>query len=243
MKNIKELNIDNLTALWTKVGKQVGSYNNVNGIEYSAVNKSQWPNKIWLKEVLNTKLIDGLVNQMTVAEIDFVFPHWDIYSDETFSIDLNRFVQKSEQTAMSLKLDQPFELSNLLTFKRVSNDEDANLWASIYPKCFGYVISEEILAKTKEEISYYLFYTNNELVGTAIYFPTDKLAGIHGVGIIPEMRKKGFAEEIMKILLNKALSEGISFATLQASPLGKGIYKRLGFSEDFTIKNYGLERS
>lgn len=241
MKNIKELNIDNLTALWKKVGKQAGSYSDINGIEYSAVNKSQWPNKIWVKGGLKTKLMEGLVEQMITSEIDLVFPHWDIYSDETFNIDLNRFIQKSEQTGMSLKLDQPFELSNLLTFKRVSNDGEANLWASIYPKCFGYVISEEILAKTKEEISYYLFFTNDDVVGTAIYFPSKAIIGIHGVGIIPEMRKKGFAEEIMKILLNKAISNDITYATLQASPLGKGIYKRLGFSEDFSIKNYGLK--
>jgi ribosomal protein S18 acetylase RimI-like enzyme len=241
MKNINELNIANLTALWTKVGRLVGNYSKVNACESSVVNHSQWPNKIWIKEGLNTKLLDQLTEQIAASKIDLVFPHWNIYLDEIKDLASDTFIQKSEQTGMSLKLDQAFELSNSLNFKRVSEIEDARLWVSIYPKCFGYVISEEILSKTKDEIAFYLFYANDELVGTAIYFPTNEVVGIHSVGIIPEMRKKGFAEEIMKILLNKAISESISYATLQASPLGKGIYKRLGFTEDFTIKNYGLK--
>ena len=240
MKNINELNIANLTALWTKVGRLVGDYNEVKACESSSVKHSQWPNKIWVKEGLKAQLLDHLAEQMIASEIDLIFPHWDIYADEIENIASDFFIQKSEQTGMSLKLDQAFEISNLLTFKRVSEPEDAKLWTSIYPKCFGYVISEEILSKTKNEIAYYLFYANEEIVGTAIYFPTEEVVGIHGVGILPEMRKKGFADEIMKILLNKAISESIPYATLQASPLGKGIYKRLGFTEDFSIKNYGL---
>jgi len=240
MENINELNVANLTALWKKVGVLVGSYNKVNACEISVVNHSQWPNKIWVKEGLNAKLIHSLQEQMVSSEIDLVFPHWETNADGTSALASEGFKQKSEQTGMSLQLDQSFELSNLLTFNRVSNIEEAKLWSSVYPRCFGYVISEEILANTNDEIAYYLFYSDDDIVGTAIYFPTEQVVGIHGVGIVPEMRKKGFAEEIMKILLNKALSEGFSYATLQASSLGKGIYKRLGFMEDFTIKNYGL---
>lgn len=156
------------------------------------------------------------------------------------NVGLANFLQKSEQTGMSLQLDKLFELSDVLTYKRVSTVADAHLWSAIYPQCFGYIISEEILVKTKHDIAYYLFYANDEIVGTAIYFPSELVLGIHGVGIVPAMRKKGFAEEIMRILLNKAIEDGFAYATLQASPLGKGIYKRLGFTEDFTIKNYGL---
>ena len=70
-----------------------------------------------------------------------------------------------------------------------------------------------------------------------MYF-TGKIAGIHGVGVIPSYRRKGFAEEIMKVLLNDALEYGADYSTLQASNMGKGIYERLGYSEDFLISNY-----
>lgn len=238
MENINQLNIANLTSLWSKVAQMVGHYTNESDYELSLVKNSEWPNKIWIKQALTQELLTAISHQMASCEQTLVFPHWDIYANEGPAITLEDFTQKSFQTGMSLLLNKSFNSSNSLTFKRVSNTSEAKLWAEIYPKCFGYVIGEEILIRTMDEIEYNLFYFNDELVGTAIYHPSEQVAGIHGVGIVPEMRRRGFAEEIMYILLNRAIADGIPYATLQASELGKGIYKRLGFTEDFIIKNY-----
>lgn len=78
-------------------------------------------------------------------------------------------------------------------------------------------------------------------IGTLTLFQTEKIMGIHGVGVIPEMRKKGFAEEIMKFAINEAIDADAQYAQLQASDLGKDIYRRLGFEDLFLIKNYVLE--
>jgi len=238
MEDINKLNIANLTSLWSKVGQMVGHYTNENGYELSFVKNSEWPNKIWINQPLTQELLTALSQQMASCEQTLVFPHWDIYANDGTAIALEGFTQKSFQTGMSLQLNKSFTSSNSLTFKRVYNTSEAKLWAEVYPKCFGYVISEEILTHTMDEIEYNLFYCNDKLVGTAIYHPDESVAGIHGVGIVPEMRRRGFAEEIMYMLLNRAIASGIPYATLQASELGKGIYKRLGFSEDFIIKNY-----
>jgi len=242
MKNINKLNIDNLTSIWTKVGQAAGHYVNENGYELSSVQNSEWPNKIWIKQPLTNELLARLSEKTISTESNLIFPHWDIYTSEVPEIVWTDFTQKSVQTGMSLPLNEPFPLSNSLKFKRVSSVAEAKLWTEVYPRCFGYRISEEILIRTMDEIEYHLFYFNDELVGTAIFYPTEEVAGIHGVGIVPEMRKRGFAEEIMQILLNRAIVARIPYATLQASELGKGIYKRLGFTEDFTIKNYLIKR-
>jgi hypothetical protein len=42
----------------------------------------------------------------------------------------------------------------------------------------------------------------------------------------------------MGFVLNRAIILGASHVTLQASAMGKGLYDKLGFREDFTIKNY-----
>ncbi len=78
-------------------------------------------------------------------------------------------------------------------------------------------------------------------IGTLTLFQTGNVMGIHGVGVIPEMRKKGFAEEIMKFAINEAIDVGCEYAQLQASALGKGIYTRLGFEDLFLITNYQLK--
>lgn len=240
MENINKLNIDNLTSLWTKVGQAVGHYMSENEYELSLVQNSEWPNKIWIKQAPTNELLIGISQRMASCEQHLVFPLWNIYPTEGSEIIPADFIQKSVQTGMSLQLEEPFPSSSSLTFKRVSTTAEAKLWAEIYPKCFGYMIGEEILIRTMDKIEYNLFHFNDELVGTAIYYPNEQVAGIHGVGVVPEMRRRGFAEEIMYILLNRAITAGIPYATLQASELGKGIYKRLGFSEDFIIKNYVL---
>ncbi len=67
--------------------------------------------------------------------------------------------------------------------------------------------------------------------------------GVHSVGIPPEMRRKGYAKQIMKLLINSAVDNACDYMTLQASDMGKNLYLNLGFKEQFTIKNYKLQQS
>ncbi len=66
------------------------------------------------------------------------------------------------------------------------------------------------------------------------------IIGIHSMGIIPEMRGKGFAEQMMRTILNQAVEQGFERATLQASSMGKGLYLKLDFEQQFAMSNYGL---
>jgi len=80
----------------------------------------------------------------------------------------------------------------------------------------------------------------NEVIGTALLYISNGIAGVHSVGVIPAMRKMGFAEEIMKMLINMSIAGDASFCVLQASKMGIGIYTRLGFKEDFLFTHYHL---
>ncbi len=55
------------------------------------------------------------------------------------------------------------------------------------------------------------------------------------------MRRKGYAEQIMKLLINIATEEGVDYMTLQASDMSKNLYLKLGFEEQFTIKNFKIQ--
>lgn len=72
-------------------------------------------------------------------------------------------------------------------------------------------------------------YYQNEPVGTAILFQINKVSGIHGVGVISGMRRRGFAEQIMKRLINMAVENDSQHVTLQASAMGRNIYLKLSF--------------
>jgi len=64
------------------------------------------------------------------------------------------------------------------------------------------------------------------------------VAGIHSMGILPAQRRKGYAEEILIHMLHAAKLEGAAYATLQASEMGRGLYAKMGFQQDFQIKTF-----
>ena len=238
-QNLKEANIQNLTSLWEMAARPFGALVKSPKLNYCLIENSDWPNRLWFNERFTGEAVKLAVEKVTSASQKLLVPFWDINGHNSSELlEEQGFKVLFEQVAMALKPEQPFSLQNSLTYKLVSCETDAKLWAEIYPLAFGYKIGQEVLMKTGKEISYYLFYYQNKAAGTAILYHKDGVSGIHGVGVIPEMRRKGLAEEIMRILLNKSIEMKAEYATLQASAMGKTLYLKLGFEEQFLIRNY-----
>lgn len=242
MKNINliEDNINNLTGLWKTVTAPFLAYHTNDLLEHTKIENSGWPNKLWSRKDISKNDVIEISKIIKVNPI-VSFPYWDIYETKSNELlEANGFTLKTEQVAMALKLDEKFTLQNNLSFKRVSTEQDAKTWADLYPHAFGYVISKEILIQNYNNVHFYLVSLDNQPIGTFMLFQTQNTVGIHGVGVIPEMRRKGFAEEIMKYALNLSIDLNADYAQLQASAMGKDIYTRLGFEDLFVIKNYVL---
>lgn len=240
MKNIDliEENINNLTQLWKTAGIPFLSYHKSDTFEYCKIENSGWPNKLWLRKDITKNDIPD-IKKLMQTHSGLVLPYWDIYKTKPYEIlEAYGFTVKTEQVAMALKLDQKFTLQNNLSFKRISNEQDAKIWSDLYPNAFGYVISKEILIHNHNDVQFYLVSLEEKPIGTFMHFQTGNNIGIHGVGVIPEMRRKGFAEEIMKFALNLSIDLKADYALLQASAMGKDIYTKLGFEDLFVIKNY-----
>ncbi|MFH6998625.1 GNAT family N-acetyltransferase [Flavobacterium sp. FlaQc-57] len=243
MKNtiLIEDNINNLTGLWKTVGTPFLSYHKNETFEYCKIENSDWPNKLWFRNDITKNDLPDIKKTMQ-DNSGLVLPYWDIFKTKSYEIlDAYGFNIKTEQVAMALKLNHKFVVQNSLSFKRVSNEQDAKIWSDLYPNAFGYVISKEILIHNHNNVQFYLVSLEEKPIGTFMLFQTQKNIGIHGVGVIPEMRRKGFAEEIMKFALNLAIDLKADYALLQASAMGKDIYTRLGFEDLFVIKNYILK--
>ncbi|CAD0008064.1 GNAT family N-acetyltransferase [Flavobacterium chungangense] len=242
MKNtdlIKD-NIDNLTGFWKTIGTPFLAYYKNDSIAYCKIKNSGWPNKLWFKEDITSEDLSKII-QILHKNPGLIIPYWDIFeSNSNQLLEQNSFEIKTEQMGMFLKLNQKFTLQNNLTFKKVTTEEDAKIWADVYPNAFGYVISKEILIQDYQNVHFYLVAADKKPIGTFMLYQTGKDMGIHGVGVIPEMRRKGFAEEIMKFAMNLSIDLNAETAHLQASAMGKDIYTRLGFEDLFLIKNYVL---
>lgn len=88
-----------------------------------------------------------------------------------------------------------------------------------------------------------LVYREGEPVATALALLGPKLdgalaAGIYWVGTVPSARKQGLAEFCTALATNAALEHGAKVVTLQASPYGEPIYRRMGYREYGRVRWY-----
>lgn len=240
---IIQANIDNLTSFWQKAASPFDGCFQSNNINYCYLENSDWPNRLWFGQEITENGVDAAKNQLSSIPKSLTIPYWDIHTSTSFRLlEQAGFSEKFAQIGMSLKLQEWPQKTLRLQFERVLTSAQARLWAEVYPKAFGYRINEEILIKSNGEIEFYLASYMGDPVGTAMIYPTNEVVGVHGIGVIPEKRRQGFAEEIMEFVLNRAAGLHASYVTLQASVMGKGLYDKLGFKEDFAIKNYILNQ-
>lgn len=66
-------------------------------------------------------------------------------------------------------------------------------------------------------------------VAAAAVYVTHGVAGIGWVGCIPAARGRRYAEAVTWAAIRAGLRRGASFANLQASPMGRAVYERMGF--------------
>ncbi|MEC5148335.1 GNAT family N-acetyltransferase [Chitinophaga sp. 212800010-3] len=235
--NITDLNIENLTSLWKIAGTPFNAYTEQAAFSYCSVPGLDWPNRLWFHQRITRDELELALQ--TVGTGRWVVPHWDIYDQAADDIFVACGGEKGfEQAGMSLLLKRPFTGQYTLSFRQVLTPEDAAAWATVYPQAFNYRIDASILERTWHHLRFYLAFFENTPIGTGILHCQNGIAGIHGIGVIPEMRRRGFANEIMVYILNEAIALEATHATLQASQMGKGIYVEMGFEEQFQIRNY-----
>lgn len=238
MDPIVKANINNLIGVWRTAGAPFNACVEEPAFSWCSIPGLEWPNKLWFNGDITEEAMLTALDSIPSGRM--VIPYWHGSGEEI--ITAHGGVKASEQAGMSLKLERPFRNENRLLFRSVNTPADAALWADIYPRAFGYSIHQKILEATYSSLRYYLALLDGQPIGTAILHLQDGIAGIHGVGVIPEARRKGFANEIMAFVLNESIALKVGYATLQASQMGKGIYLDMGFEEQFAIRNYAVHK-
>ncbi|MDB5120340.1 MAG: N-acetyltransferase [Sphingobacteriales bacterium] len=240
--NTLQANIENLVSLWQAAATPFEGCFRSNDFNYCYVENSDWPNRLWFGQEITEESIEAAKHQIHTTSKNLIIPCWGFNNNTSFKfLEGAGFRERSVQIGMSLQLGERPQKQLRLQLERVVDSDQAKAWAVVYPRAFGYRICEDILTNTQNDIEFYLASYQGQPVGTAIIYKTDDVVGIHGVGVIPEMRRQGIAEEIMEFALNRAVVLQASYVILQASVMGKGLYDKLGFKEQFTIKNYLLD--
>jgi ketosteroid isomerase-like protein len=72
-------------------------------------------------------------------------------------------------------------------------------------------------------------WVGDEPVAAAAVYVTHGVAGIDWVGTVGEHRGKRYAEAVTWAAIREGFRRGAAFANLQASPMGRPVYERMGF--------------
>ena len=81
---------------------------------------------------------------------------------------------------------------------------------------------------------------DGKVVAGMLLICKDGNAGIHEVGTLAEYRGKGIASALLNHALDLGAKQGCNCATLQASPLGEPVYKKLGMDIYSQVRNWML---
>lgn len=80
-----------------------------------------------------------------------------------------------------------------------------------------------------------LGWVGSEAVAGAIVYCLHGVAGIGWVGTLPSASRRGYGAAVTAHAVRAGFERGMRFASLQASPLGEPVYRRMGFR---TVTHY-----
>ncbi len=84
----------------------------------------------------------------------------------------------------------------------------------------------------------YIAYLDGQPVSTAMAIMTELVAGIYWVSTTPQARNQGLGGICTSLASNAGLQRGARVASLQASPMGESVYRRIGYRSIERMKCY-----
>lgn len=110
--------------------------------------------------------------------------------------------------------------------------------------CFRRFWSQEDLRKEFEENPFsevWLLEEDNRTIGYIIFWKIFEQASIVRIGILPEFRRSGYGQSILREILSRLKKEELEQVNLEVAKdntAAIGLYEKLGFVPVSTIRNY-----
>lgn len=245
-------NIHNLIDLWTAYGGQQATSQD----DFNFYRCQQWPHRHWFEfpsPIESSELLPQLIKQaLDQSKPDAILPVWQIpdipHSAKTQQLILevlkeNAWIESFKQTAMyipSHELSADMAKQSTLKLTKVTTPEDVTIWCDIGARAFNYEIDLSVINQLiqQDNCHLYLAWHHDTVVASGMLFKTGKVIGLHQMSVDPHFQGQGFAKMFMYNLLQNALTLGGATITLQASPAGYPLYKKLGFIDLFDIVSY-----
>jgi ribosomal protein S18 acetylase RimI-like enzyme len=130
-----------------------------------------------------------------------------------------------------------------LDIRRVSSAGELAHFQEIVEKSYSlpagsgpFVVTERLVNMPDTEM--FVGYADNQPACTSMLIKTGPVAGIYWVATLERFRNRGFGRAITAESLVAGKNRGCTFASLQASVMGKPVYRRIGFDNPYNYQNY-----
>jgi GNAT superfamily N-acetyltransferase len=172
---------------------------------------------------------------------------------QTQPVDLGRYLEASgfihsgHEPGMAvdlMRLNEDWTIPPGLSIQRVSNAETLKEWCQAFVQ--GFEMPSFVADAFFDFMSHvglgtalpYLGLLNGQPVATSLIAPAAGVAGVYNVATVPEARHKGIGTLMTGSPLRDARAMGYRVGILNASEMGVGVYRRLGFQEYCQIGHY-----
>ncbi|QBD76893.1 N-acetyltransferase [Ktedonosporobacter rubrisoli] len=153
-----------------------------------------------------------------------------------------------DEPGMALDLQtlrEDIPLASNLTIRPVTNHELLEQWLRVWLFPVPEESVRQIIAAhaslqidSASPLQFYLGLLDGKPVATVCLFYDGRVAGIHYVVTLQEVRRQGIGGAMTLMAARQAQTNGYRVAVLTASPFGINIYRRLGFREYCTCSTY-----
>jgi GNAT superfamily N-acetyltransferase len=102
------------------------------------------------------------------------------------------------------------------------------------PEVFGYY--ETHLPLVAENVAAFVARLGDRPVGIALTAVSEGVAGIYWVGSTEDVRHRGVGRAVTAAAVDAGFEMGAEVASLQASPMGESLYRKMGFETIFSYR-------
>lgn len=241
MDTVNQLNIDNLTSLWKKMGTETHSEFARDGLTVSKT----WPYRFWFGWNATIEQITAFNVLLHRLPKTAIVPVWEsmgeratqlagLLTDECFHISFSQLAMYLDLHAAAM-VDSP-----ALDIVEVQSALELEDWTATASAAFGYWIDIAAIQRLLGDPDIHLLLVRNDgqPAATALVYQTGDIIGAHLVGVRDAYRGRGIARALMHYVINLSIGLGGKYLTLQASLAGEPLYRQLGFVPQFAIRNY-----
>lgn len=244
----------NIEQLFRLIGSFPGqNFRQAEYFDFIQTKGSVWPNQLFnLKSTENS--FNDVLDLIEKESLNGSIPSLLMLKPDLNSQSLSKMINKRNYKS-SLWYAMTHNLEHITTLNpdndfqiiQVESENDLSNWLSIVEEELmgNFPLSATIFNSLLNDgnCSFFLGLYKQQPVATSFLFVNDKIAGVYLVSTKKSARKKGFGLKMTNECLTKSKELQCKAVEIQATELGKGIYKFLGFTNQGKINVFRINKN